>query len=160
MTRGDDALPSHAPITETTWLAVFDGGRAAVFANEGFADAPNLRFVFGAQSDGAPTRARGTDKPGRYPTPAGGRAAVDNIDRHKAAELRFVDDLAKTLDKAAAEKRFERLVVIAPAKLIARFRTHATVAAARVVAELAGDFVHAPIEKIEQAFRKATARRS
>jgi protein required for attachment to host cells len=150
-------LPSHAPITETTWLAVFDGGCAAVFVNEGFADAPNLRFVFGAQNDGAPTRARGSDKPGRYPTPTGARTAVDNVDQHQEAELRFVDDLARTLDKAATEKRFERLVVIAPARLIARFRAHSADAAPRIVAELAGDFVQAPIEKIERAFRTAVA---
>jgi protein required for attachment to host cells len=148
-------VPSHAPITEITWLVVFDGGRAAVFVNEGFADSPNLRLVFGAENE---DRERHDDRPGRYPTPAGGRTAVEAFDRRTEAELRFTDGIAKRLEVAAAEGRFDRLVVVAPAKLLTRFRARAP--RARIAGELSGDFVHAPIDVIERAFRQALAART
>jgi protein required for attachment to host cells len=153
-------MTSHAPITQKTWVAVFDGGRAAVFENEGFDDAPNLRFVFGPSNDNPPTHEQGTDKPGRYPTPMGGRAAVENTDLHAQAEQRFVEALAKEVDAAAAGGRFDRLVVIAPSTLLPRFREHAPRASERIVAERAGDFVRAPTDTIERVFREAVSGRA
>jgi protein required for attachment to host cells len=147
-------MPSHAPITEKTWLAVFDGGRAVVFENEGFDDEPNLKFVFGPKNNNPPTHEQGTDKPGRYGTPAGPRSSVENADFHELGELKFVETLAKELEAAAKAAKFDRLVVVAPAKLLSPFRQHAPHASARVAAERAGDFIHSPKEALERLFKE------
>jgi protein required for attachment to host cells len=150
-------MAPHRPITEKTWVAVFDGGRAATFENEGFDDAPNLRYVSGARSENLPSRELVSDKPGRYPTPAGGRAATGGADPHEEEEHRFVKDYAGEIESAAKAGRFDRLVAIAPAKLLALFLSCAPLAEGKLAGSRAGDFAHAPVDQIERAFREALA---
>jgi len=148
-------VTSHAPITETTWVAVFDGGRAAVFENDGFDDAPNLRYVSGAQNDNPSTAEQGSDKPGRQRGPGGRREAMGQTDFHALEAERFVDVFAAEIEAAAGAGKFDRLILIAPARQIARFRAQAPQARGRIAGERAGDFAHAPMEEIERAFREA-----
>lgn len=142
-------------ITDTTWVAVFDGGRAATFENEGFDDAPNLRYLFGARVDNPPAHEQADDRPGRFATPAGGHAAAEASDPHETAEVRFVEEYAREIEAAAAAGRFERLVVIAPARLLTLFLASAPHASKRLAGSRAGDFAHAPVDEIERAFREA-----
>ncbi|MGD2131388.1 MAG: host attachment protein [Maricaulaceae bacterium] len=150
-------MSAAAPITTATWVAVFDGGRAATFENEGFDDAPNLRYVFGARTDNPPPREHYADRQGRRPTPAGGRAAIERTDAHEAAETAFIEDYAHEIDAAASAGRFDRLVVIAPGGLMPVFLGAAPHASKLLAATRAGDFAHAPVEEIERAFREALA---
>lgn len=148
-------MTSHMPITATTWVAVFDGGRSAVFENEGFDDAPNLRRLFGRTDDNPRAHEQGSDRAGRYATPTGGRAATEITDFHDQREGQFVDALADEIESAARLGKFDRLVLIAPARLARRVRERAPQAAGKVVGERAGDFAHMPIEQIERAFKEA-----
>jgi protein required for attachment to host cells len=172
-------MASPASIVTKTWVAVFDGGRASAFENEGFDDAPNLRFVFGSENDNPRSHDQGDDKAGRFgsprgghavakgggasaagPTPRGahgGRSSVSSSDPHDKQEMRFVDDFLAEIEAAAATGRFDRLVAIAPGRLLSRLREKAPKATAKLVGSHAGDFAHAPVNKIERAFRDALA---
>ncbi len=170
-------MTSHASILTKTWVAVFDGGRASAFENEGFDDAPNLRFLFGAQNENPRSHEQGDDKAGRFgsprggsavakgggasaagPTPKGahgGRSAVASPDPHEKREGRFIDSFLSRLEVAAAADRFDRLVAIAPAELLHRLRDKAPKAAAKLAGSQAADLAHAPLIRIEHAFRAA-----
>ena len=148
---------AKAPLMKTTWVAVFDGGRASTFENEGFDDAPNLRFVDGSLAGNPPSRDHYSDRQGRRPTPAGSRAAIERTDAHAAAEREFLANYAREIDTAAAAKRFDRLVVVAPAGLLPILLKAAPHARALLAASRAGDFAHAPIEEIERAFLEAVS---
>ncbi len=168
---------SHGSILTRTWVAVFDGGRASAFENEGFDDAPNLRFVFGAGNDNPRSHEQGDDKAGRFdsprggqsvakggggsaagPTPKGahgGRSSVSSTDPHEKQEMRFVDSFLSRLEVAAAAERFDRIVVIAPAALLRHLSEKAPKAAAKLAGSQAADLAHAPLDRIERAFRDA-----
>jgi protein required for attachment to host cells len=170
-------MTSHASILTKTWVVVFDGGRASAFENEGFDDAPNLKFVFGSENDNPHSHEQGEDKAGRFGAPRGGaavakgggasasgpspkgahggRSAVSSSDPHDKREARFVDGFLAELEAAARAKRFDRLVAIAPAPLLNRLRDAAPGAAAKLAASHAGDLAHAPVAKIERAFQDA-----
>ena len=140
-----------------TWVAVFDGGHAVVFENEGFDDAPNLRAVFSADNGGAPTRDLGSDRGGRFRTPQGGHAAAETTDLHARQEHAFVEDIAARLEGFAYADKFDRLVVIAQSKWRSLLRHKAPTADARITAFYDGDFARSPVSRIEEAFRAAVA---
>lgn len=148
-------MTSKTSIMTRTWVAVFDGGRASAFENEGFDDAPNLRFLFGARNENRSAHDLGRDKPGRFETPMGGRTAVVSPDPHEKSEARFVDSFLSRLEVAAAAERFDRLVALAPAALLHRLREKAPKAAEKLAASQAADLAHAPLTRIEQAFLDA-----
>lgn len=148
-------MASHASILTTTWIAVFDGGRASAFENDGFDDAPNFRFLFGAENNNPSAHEQGRDRPGRFDTPMGGRTAVASVDPHEKSEERFVDAFLSRLEVAAAAGRFDRLVAIAPAALLHRLKERAPKATAKLVGSQAADLAHAPLNRIERAFRDA-----
>ncbi len=151
-------MTSHAPITETTWVAVFDGGRSAVFENMGFDDAPNLRHVFGGSNENPAAHEQGSDRAGRFSSPNGGRAATEITNFHDQREAEFVDALAAEIENCARQGKFDRLVLIAPAGLTRRLRERAPEASSRIVGERAGDFAHTPMDKIERAFKEAVGK--
>lgn len=140
-----------------TWVLVFDGAKRILFEDIGFADAPHLKLRADSEIELPPDRALSDDKPGRYPTPAGGRSSVETIDKHEQLEGRFVRQTAALIDARAAADAFERLVIIAPAKALAAFKESLKEARAKVVAERQGDFVNAPTTDIERAYLSALA---
>lgn len=148
-------MASHASILTRTWVVVFDGGRASAFENEGFDDAPNLRFVFGSELENGRSHELGRDRPGRFETPMGGRTAASSTDHHDKEEARFVDAFLAELEAAAHAKRFDRLVAIAPGALLHRLKDKAPAAAGKLAGSYAGDLAHAPVAKIERAFQDA-----
>ncbi|MEX0644956.1 MAG: host attachment protein [Parvularculaceae bacterium] len=140
-----------------TWMAVFDGGRAVVFQNTGFDDAPSLRLVFGMENDSAKSSELGDDRPGRFQTPGGGRTAVPFTDLHDKQEGAFTEELARRVNDHAKRNQFDRLVIAAPAACIRRFRERAPEAYLKHVALRAGDFVHCPVDRIEDLFKELLA---
>lgn len=148
--RNSDVQPAT---TARTWIAVLDGGRAAIFRNEGFDDAPAVSAVLTMENE--KSGEIGRDKPGRSNTPDGGRTAAPFTDQDDKRELAFVDKTLAQIEALARGGRFDRLVLLAPAQWIRRFRELAPTARAKLVAIRIGDFAHARVERIEEAFKQA-----
>lgn len=140
-----------------TWAAVADGAKALLLVNEGTDAEPRLGVLAKAELENPPTREQGTDKPGRYPDPAGGqRSAVQTTDWHEFEEQRFVRDFAEKLNRAATRNRFERLILIAPPKVLGALRPALSPAVAeRIAAEIPSDLTRHPIPEIEKLIAKA-----
>lgn len=141
--------------TARTFVAVLDGGRAAVFHNVGFDDAPTLHAVWTLDNEKRKASELGRDKPGRFPIPNAGRAAVRFTDQHDKREVDFVDDVLSRIEDLARRDQFDRLVLLAPAQWIRRFRERAPTARAKLAAIRIGDFAHARLERIEEAFQES-----
>lgn len=142
---------------KTTWVAVADGAKALVLVNEGSDAEPLLRVLAKAELENPPSREQGTDKPGRYPDPAGGqRSAVETTDWHAFEEARFVREFAGRLNRAARAGRFDRLILAAPPKVLGGLRAALSPQAAeRVAAELPSDLTGHPVSAIERLIGKA-----
>ena len=70
--------------------------------------------------DNPATRDQGTDRPGRSASTVGtARSAVEEVDWHHIAKERFAGEIAEALYRHAHDNRFDKLVVIAPAKFSA-----------------------------------------
>lgn len=141
---------TKAPIDAVTWVAAFDGGKALIWHNEGFDDQPNLKLVETLGIENPPDHDQGEDKPGRFPDPAHGRSSVSQTDYHQLTKERFIDEVVEHLNKACAQKKFDRLVVMAPDKALGEARKEFSDALAEIVIEDAVDVVHEPVDKIEK----------
>jgi protein required for attachment to host cells len=142
---------------KTTWAAIADGGKALILVNEGTDKAPVLRVAAKSEIETPPTRAQGADKPGRRPdTGSGQRSAMETTDWHEFEQSRFVEGFAERLNKAAALRRFERLILIAPPRVLGQLRAALDNKAANsIIAEIGSDLTKHPVEKIETHIAKA-----
>ena len=98
------------------------------------------------------TREQGTDRPGRSNASVGViRSAMEETDWHHIAEERFASELAEALYRHAHANLFEKLVVIAPPKVLGNLRKafHSAVAE-RVTAEIPKELTSHPISEIER----------
>jgi len=106
-----------------TWIFVADGARARFLENLGPGKglAPALDHELQQQ---LPTnRELVTDKPGRGAGPDGEHHGyAPRVDWHEFEKERFAHQVAKLLDKARAERRFDRLVLVAPPKALGHLR--------------------------------------
>ena len=129
-----------------TWIVVADGAGARLFLNsgpgKGLQELPEGRMQTALET----TRSQGTDRPGRVHDRMGdGRHAMEpRADWHEQQKQRFARDLAQHLDGAAAEKAFDRLILVAPPKLLGALRAQLGAAARRLVTgELPKDLMRA-----------------
>lgn len=138
-------------IANGTWILVGDGRKAMVLRNDGLAEAPNLHCIATREQTVAPTRAYGSDAPGRaFASIDGRRSAVDNTDWHDLEERRFAATLAADLNAAAHDGRYEHLIVVAPPRILAELRQDLSgEARARVRAEIDKDLTRHTIADIE-----------
>jgi len=76
---------------------------------------------------------------------------MEEVDWHHMAKERFAGELAEALYRHAHANRFEKLIVIAPPKVLGNLRKafHAEVAG-RVVAEIPKELTSHPIPEIEK----------
>jgi protein required for attachment to host cells len=123
----------------TTWILVADGGRALVLENHGVGKGLSKAPVFTAENENPPTREQGTDAPGRFDDAGVGRSAVQDTDWHEIEKTRFAKDVAAELDKAAQRNAYDRLVLIAPPKVLGDLRS--------TLSKPARERVHAEIDK-------------
>lgn len=144
-------------IKKTTWVAVADGAKALVLLNEGTDAAPRLHVLAKSEFENPPTRAQGTDRPGRMPDSGPGqRSALETTDWHEFEEQRFVRDFAERLNRAAERDRFDRLILVAPPKVLGELRPAlAPAVTERLDAELPNDLTSHPLDEIERLLRKA-----
>lgn len=137
---------------KVTWIALADGAKALILVNEGSDSEPLLRVVTKSGLENPPTHEHGTDRPGRMPGPgAVHRSAVDQTDWHEFEETRFVREFSARLSRAASAGRFDRLILVAPPKVLGELREALEkAAAARVVDEVAKDLTKHPVAEIER----------
>lgn len=134
-----------------TWIVIADGARARVILNTGPGKGLKPAFSHEFAASHVPTRAIGSDKPGRsFESADGSRHAMEpSVDWHDREKILFIKDVAKVLDKAARDKSFDRLILVAPPEVLGSLRNALKPATRDMVsAELGKDITHVPITKL------------
>lgn len=133
-------------------VLVGDGQKALFLRNKGHARHVRLIVEQILERDNPPTREQGTDRPGRSNASVGvARSAMEETDWHDMAEERFAGELADVLYRGAHANLFDRLVIIAPPKILGNLRKafHPEVAE-RIAAEIPKELTSHPIAEIER----------
>ena len=139
-------------ISHNALVLIGDGQKALFLRNKCTAHQVRLEVEQVLQQDNPATREQGTDRPGRSASSVGtARSAVEEVDWHHIAKERFAGDVAEALYRHAHENRFDKLVVIAPAKILGNLRKafHAEVTD-KIVGEIAKELTSHPIPQIER----------
>jgi protein required for attachment to host cells len=142
----------HVKVDFDALVLVGDGREALFFRNKGDARHPNLVVERVLEQDNPPTDEQGTDSPGRTLGPPGpGKSAVEPTDWHQLAEDRFAKDIAAALYRRAHAGRFDKLVVVAPPKVLGVLRKemHKEVTE-RITAEVPKELTSHPVDEIEK----------
>ena len=115
------AMPLH--IRHGDWIMVGDGAKAKFLRNAGDTERMQLETLDLLQQDNPPTREQGTDRPGRLQDRGvQQRSAVEQTDWHQLEEDRFAGSIAEALYKAAQAGAYERLIIVAPPKVLGELR--------------------------------------
>ena len=128
-----------------TWILVADGARARIFRNDWPDRGLHRAFANDFGAPRAPDRAYGADKPGRaLRGPDGGRQGIaPTVDWHRYEKARFARDMADLLNRHAARRSFDRLVLVAPPAVLGDLRKClAKPALNAVTAEVGKDLTH------------------
>ena len=135
------------------WIVVADGKRALILHNTGDEKFANLQTVRVVEHENPPTRAQGSDRPGRYPdTSKGHRSAVETTDWHELGEERFLGYLAGLLKESVQKGECGKLILVAPPAALGVLRKALDSQVARnVLAEVPKDFTNRPVYEIERA---------
>ncbi|WP_347339171.1 host attachment family protein [Bradyrhizobium paxllaeri] len=139
-------------ISHNTLMLIGDGRKALFLRNKGTPQRLNLEVEQVLEQENPATREQGTDRPGRSIQSVGAaRSAMEQADWHYIAEERFAATIAEALYRLAHGNRFDKLVVVAPAKVLGNLRQafHAEVAE-RIVAEVPKELTSHPIPEIER----------
>lgn len=136
-------------IPHNALLLVVDGAKALILLNTGRPDALSFRVLAERTQANPPSRAQGTDKPGRYPDPGPGqRSTVAAPDYHQQAEDAFVRAAVAAFADTAADGA-QALVIVAPPRALAIARAALPAGlAGRVVGEVAKDLTKHPLPDI------------
>ena len=134
------------------WVLVADGEKALFMRNEGDAKFPNFQIIRELTQENPSTREQGSDRPGRFHDgPSAHKSAVADTDWHKVGKLRFADEIAERLYKAAHRGDFEHIIIAAPPLVLGELRKkmHQEVAE-RVVGEIPKTLTNQPVYDIEK----------
>jgi protein required for attachment to host cells len=149
-------LKSHHPnvmppvIPHNSLVLVGDGQKALFLRNKGSAFEVDLVVEQILEQDNPATREQGTDRPGRATaSPGVARSAMEQADWHHIAKERFANDIAKALYHHAHAKLFDRLIIVAPPKILGQLRKsfHAEVID-RIAAEIPKELTSHPVSEI------------
>jgi protein required for attachment to host cells len=143
---------SHVPhiVPHNSLVLVGDGRKALFLRNKGNPLNVDLVVERIFEQDNPATREQGTDRPGRSIASLGvPRSAMEQVDWHYIAKERFACELAKALYRHTHANPFERLVIIAPPKILGSLRKvfHAEVLE-RIVAEIPKELTSHPVSEI------------
>lgn len=137
-----------------TYILVADGARARLYANHGVGK--GLQPVSGATHRADlhhHDREILADKPGRaYNSVGQGRSAMEpQTEWHRFEKHKFAREMAKVLDSAAANKAFDRLILVAPPATLGDLRTELGDATRKMVtAELPKDLTRHAEQELPQ----------
>ena len=137
-----------------TYILVADGARARLYANHGVGK--GLQPVSGATHKADlhhHDREILTDKPGRaFSSVGSGRSAIEpQTEWHRFEKHKFAREMAKVLDEAAANKAFDRLILVAPPATLGDLRMELGEATRKMVsAELPKDLTRHAEQELPQ----------
>ena len=137
-----------------TYILVADGARARLYVNNGVGK--GMQPVSGATHKADlhhHDRDILTDKPGRAFNSVGeGRSAMEpQTEWHRFEKHKFAREMARVLDAAAANKAFDRLILIAPPATLGDLRTELSDATRKMVtAELPKDLTRHSEQELPQ----------
>jgi protein required for attachment to host cells len=137
-------------IPHNSLILVGDGQKALFLRNRGNALRVDLVVERIFERDNPPTREQGTDRPGRATASLGvARSAKEEVDWHHLAKERFADEIAAVLYRHAHANLFDKLVIIAPPKILGNLRKafHAEVID-RIAAEIPKELTSHPVAEI------------
>ena len=137
-------------IPRNSLILVGDGQKALFLRNRGSAQRIDLVVERILEQENPATREQGTDRPGRSIASVGvARSAMEEADRHHIAKERFANEIAKALYHHAHANLFERLIIIAPPKILGKLRKafHPEVLE-RIAAEIPKELTSHPVPEI------------
>ena len=145
-------LRSRAPygIPHNSLVLVGDGQKALFLRNRGNPLNVDLVVERLLERDNPAAREQGTDRPGRaIPSFGVPRSAMEEVNWHHIAKERFASELANALYRHTHANPLERLVIIAPPKILGHLRKafHAEVLQ-RIVAEIPKELTSHPVSEI------------
>lgn len=146
------ARESELRVPHNALVLVGDGQKALFLRNKGNPSRVSLVVEEILERDNPPTRAQGSDRPGRVSASIGiARSAMEEADWHHIAKERFAAELSQALYRHAHANRFDKLVIIAPPKVLGDLRKafHAEVTA-RISAEIPKELTSHPVAAIER----------
>jgi len=134
------------------WIVVCDGRKALILENTGDRMFPDLRTKEAHEHKAPPTRAQGTDAPGRVFQSVGEmRSSVEQTDWHDQEEQAFLKTLAERLDAAITRGETKAIVLVAAPRALGMIRHAYSPAVKRALAtEIAKDLVNQPVHEIER----------
>ncbi|MEL6662778.1 MAG: host attachment family protein [Pseudomonadota bacterium] len=139
-----------------TLVLISDAAKALLLENKGDAHALDLRVVEVLEDKNPPTRDQGTDRPGRFNTPAGGQATAGETDWHEAGEDRFLARVAELTLKAVSARSPANLVLAADPRALGKLRRMlADSGSITLIAEINRDLAHQTLPNIEEAIARA-----
>ncbi|WAP69410.1 host attachment family protein [Jiella pelagia] len=140
------------PIDHKTWILVADGEKALFLENLGDSDLPNFAIRRVEEHENPPDREQGANKPGRLHDGGGNhRSAVEDTDWHQLEKERFAAEIADLLYKMAHRGQFEKIVIVAPPRILGEMRQHFhKEVQARIVGEIDKDLTNHPLDQIEK----------
>lgn len=133
-------------------VLVGDGQKALFLRNKGNPRHVSLVVEQILERDNPPTRQQGSDRPGRAAASVGiARSAMDESDWHHIAKERFAAELSEALYRHVLANHFDKLVIIAPPKILGDLRKslHPEVVA-RLAAEIPKELTSHPVAEIER----------
>ena len=130
-----------------TWVMVMDGSKALILRNVTDGQDPNLEVVRKDENEATDNRGESTKSPEQQGT----RRQLDASDYHSTTESGFAEEMAEWLYKAAHRGRFQKIVLVAPDKVLGTLRQklHKEVAS-KVVGEVHKTLTGHPVDQIER----------
>ena len=136
-----------------TWIVVANGTTARALENEGIGKGLDPAPAFEMTVASPPTRALGSDRPGRVHDRFGqGRHAMEpKADWHRQEKAEFAKAVAERIGSAARDRVFDRLVLVAPPTVMGDIRA-ALDRHARdlIIGEVTKDLTRSGLAEIEQ----------
>lgn len=158
-------------VPNNAFVLVADGRKMLFLRNDGDGDFPNLKVELAEEHPNPRDIDQKTDQAGQASSTRGGGNTPGNqggggfapsggtmgeADYHQLEENRFAAECAEMLRKRALARKYDKLIVVAPAKTLGELRKHYHKEVEnRLVGELAKDLTGHPIPDIEAALKKA-----
>jgi len=135
------------------WVVVADEARARFFAGEALDDLVELQSLIHPEGQ-MKDRDLHSDRPGRYA--AGGSSGDARADAQAVEAKRFAAKVADVLRVGRNEGKYDRVVIVAPARFLGRVRAALDSQVARVVVgEIDKDLSRIAIHELPAALRRS-----
>lgn len=144
----------------TTWFVIADGSRLRIYESKGVKAPWDLVETKDINVALKPSHELARERPGRgHKTGPDSRFAVERSEPHEKMELEFLTEVAKMLNKAAQDKKFDQIVVAAPPQALgtlrAKFQPQLT---AKYIGVLDKDLTNMPEPELFDYFKERLVR--